>query len=64
MTRILHRQIGQSYPVAATAQGVMIRDGTGKEYIDASAGAAVDRDRLDGYVNAEALCKKCCAPRR
>jgi adenosylmethionine-8-amino-7-oxononanoate aminotransferase len=41
MTRILHRQIGQSYPVAATAQGVMIRDGTGKEYIDASAGAVV-----------------------
>jgi adenosylmethionine-8-amino-7-oxononanoate aminotransferase len=41
MTRILHRQIGQSYPVAATAQGVIIRDGTGKEYIDASAGAAV-----------------------
>jgi 4-aminobutyrate aminotransferase-like enzyme len=41
MTRILHRQIGQSYPVAATAQGVIVRDGTGKEYIDASAGAAV-----------------------
>jgi 4-aminobutyrate aminotransferase-like enzyme len=41
MTRILHRQIGQSYPVSATAQGEMIRDGTGKEYIDASAGAAV-----------------------
>jgi adenosylmethionine-8-amino-7-oxononanoate aminotransferase len=41
MTRILHRQTGHSYPVAATAQGVIIRDGTGKEYIDASAGAAV-----------------------
>ena len=41
MTRILHRLIGQSYPVAATAQGVMIRDVSGKEYIDASAGAAV-----------------------
>lgn len=41
MTRILHRQTGHSYPVATTAQGVIIRDGTGKEYIDASAGAGV-----------------------
>jgi hypothetical protein len=41
MTRILHRQIGHSYPVAATAHGVLISDSTGKEYIDASGGAAV-----------------------
>src|SRR6516225_4831133 len=41
MTHILHRQIGHSYPVAAAARGVMIRDSTGKEYIDASGGAAV-----------------------
>jgi adenosylmethionine-8-amino-7-oxononanoate aminotransferase len=41
MTRILHRQTGHSYPVAASAEGVTIRDGAGKEYIDASAGAAV-----------------------
>jgi adenosylmethionine-8-amino-7-oxononanoate aminotransferase len=41
MTRILHRQIEHIYPVAASAQGVFIRDSTGKEYIDASAGAAV-----------------------
>ena len=41
MTRILHRQTGHSYPVAANAQGVIIRDSAGKEYIDASAGAAV-----------------------
>jgi adenosylmethionine-8-amino-7-oxononanoate aminotransferase len=41
MTRILHRQTGHSYPVAASAQGVTIRDSAGKEYIDASAGAAV-----------------------
>ena len=41
MTRILHRQTGHSYPVAASAQGVIIRDSAGKEYIDASAGAAV-----------------------
>ena len=41
MTHILHRQIGRSYPTATTARGVMIRDSTGKEYIDASGGAAV-----------------------
>jgi adenosylmethionine-8-amino-7-oxononanoate aminotransferase len=41
MTRILHRQTGHSYPVADSAQGVIIRDSAGKEYIDASAGAAV-----------------------
>ena len=41
MTHILHRQIGPSYPVAASAQGVFIRDAAGKDYIDASGGAAV-----------------------
>src|SRR6516164_4422399 len=41
MTHILHRQIGHSYPTATTARGVMIRDSTGKEYIDASGGAGV-----------------------
>src|SRR5437763_7265190 len=41
MTRILHRQIGHSYPVATAARGIMIRDSAGKEYIDASGGAAV-----------------------
>jgi adenosylmethionine-8-amino-7-oxononanoate aminotransferase len=41
MTHILHRHIGQSYPVAASGQGVYIRDSTGKDYIDASGGAAV-----------------------
>ena len=41
MTHILHRQIGHRYPVAAGGQGVLIRDADGKEYIDASAGAAV-----------------------
>jgi adenosylmethionine-8-amino-7-oxononanoate aminotransferase len=41
MTHILHRQTGHSYPVAAAARGVIIRDSAGKEYIDASAGAAV-----------------------
>jgi adenosylmethionine-8-amino-7-oxononanoate aminotransferase len=41
MTHILHRQIGHSYPVAAAARGITIRDSAGKEYIDASGGAAV-----------------------
>ncbi len=41
MTRILHRRIGHSYPVAASAHGAIIRDSAGKEYIDASGGAAV-----------------------
>jgi hypothetical protein len=41
MTRILHRQTGHSYPLAASAKGVTIRDSAGNDYIDASAGAAV-----------------------
>jgi len=41
MTHVLHRQIGQSYPLAASSQGVIIRDTAGREYIDASSGAAV-----------------------
>lgn len=41
MTHILHRQTSHSYPVAVGARGVVIRDSAGKEYIDASAGAAV-----------------------
>jgi adenosylmethionine-8-amino-7-oxononanoate aminotransferase len=41
MTHVLHRQIGHSYPVAASGHGVTLRDAAGKEYIDASSGAAV-----------------------
>jgi adenosylmethionine-8-amino-7-oxononanoate aminotransferase len=41
MTHVLHRQIGHAYPVAASGVGVIIRDSTGKDYIDASGGAAV-----------------------
>src|SRR5215475_493334 len=41
MTHILHRQISHSYPVAASAGGCIIRDADGREYIDASGGAAV-----------------------
>jgi len=41
MTHILHRQIGHHYPVAASGRGIFIRDTNGKDYIDASGGAAV-----------------------
>src|SRR5262245_32829442 len=41
MTRILHRQIGKSYPVAASGLGTIIRASAGKEYFDPSGGAPV-----------------------
>jgi adenosylmethionine-8-amino-7-oxononanoate aminotransferase len=41
VTSILHRQMAHSYPVAVGGRGVMLRDASGKEYIDASGGAAV-----------------------
>ncbi len=41
MTHVLHRQINHTYPVAAGAEGITIRDSAGKDYIDASGGAAV-----------------------
>jgi adenosylmethionine-8-amino-7-oxononanoate aminotransferase len=41
MTHILHREIGHSYPFAVSGEGILLRDGQGKEYIDASSGAAV-----------------------
>ena len=41
MSHILHRQTSHSYPFAESGAGIVIRDGTGKEYIDASSGAAV-----------------------
>lgn len=41
MTRVLHRSIAHRYPTAVSAKGIFIRDETGKEYIDASGGAAV-----------------------
>jgi adenosylmethionine-8-amino-7-oxononanoate aminotransferase len=41
MTHILHRQIGHDYPLASSGRGILIRDASGKEYIDASGGAAV-----------------------
>mgnify|MGYP001465278249 CR=1 FL=1 len=41
MTYILHRQIHGQLPVAAGGRGVKLFDSAGKEYIDASGGAAV-----------------------
>ena len=41
MTHILHRQTSHAYPRASIGRGVIIRDDAGKEYIDASSGAAV-----------------------
>ncbi|MCC6947249.1 MAG: aspartate aminotransferase family protein [Bradyrhizobiaceae bacterium] len=41
MTHILHRQIRDPLPVAVGGHGVYLRDAEGREYIDASGGAAV-----------------------
>jgi adenosylmethionine-8-amino-7-oxononanoate aminotransferase len=41
MTHILHRLINHTYPVAKTGRGLRLWDTNGKEYIDASGGAAV-----------------------
>lgn len=41
MTHILHRETSHSYPLAASGQGILLRDQHGKEYIDGSSGAAV-----------------------
>ena len=40
-THILHRQMARKLPVAAHAQGVFITDSQGRQYLDASGGAAV-----------------------
>ena len=41
MTRVFHRQLRSTPPVAATAAGMRIRDAAGRSYLDASGGAAV-----------------------
>jgi adenosylmethionine-8-amino-7-oxononanoate aminotransferase len=41
MTHILHRQIDHEYPIAVSGRGILLRDAHGKDYIDASGGAAV-----------------------
>ena len=40
-SHILHRQMAHALPVAARAQGVFITDAQGRQYLDASGGAAV-----------------------
>ena len=41
MTHVFHRHLRQLPPVAASASGVLIRDASGRDYLDASGGAAV-----------------------
>jgi hypothetical protein len=41
MTHVLHRSIAHHYPTAVAGNGIFIRDAAGKDYIDASGGAAV-----------------------
>ena len=41
MTHVLHRAIAHRYPTAVSGTGLTIKDETGKDYIDASGGAAV-----------------------
>jgi adenosylmethionine-8-amino-7-oxononanoate aminotransferase len=41
MTHVLHRSIAHRYPTAVSGAGIFVRDETGKEYLDASGGAAV-----------------------
>jgi adenosylmethionine-8-amino-7-oxononanoate aminotransferase len=41
MTHVLHRAIAHLYPTAVSAKGIYIRDQDGRDYIDASSGAAV-----------------------
>ncbi len=41
MTHILHRQMRTALPVAVSGRGIVITDAEGREYLDASGGAAV-----------------------
>ena len=41
MSRILHRSLRQTPPLAAGGEGICLRDNRGRNYIDASGGAAV-----------------------
>ncbi len=41
MTRVFHRTLGRTLPVAVSGSGVTLRDADGRSYIDASGGAAV-----------------------
>lgn len=41
MTAVFHRHLKRSFPVAVSGQGIHLRDSEGRDYIDASGGAAV-----------------------
>jgi adenosylmethionine-8-amino-7-oxononanoate aminotransferase len=41
MSHIIHRNLRQTPPIAATSEGILIRDSEGNTYIDACGGAAV-----------------------
>ena len=41
MSAVFHRHLSRRFPTAVSGQGVRLRDSEGKEYIDASGGAAV-----------------------
>jgi len=41
MTHVFHRHLRQTPPIAASASGMTIRDAAGRDYLDASGGAAV-----------------------
>src|SRR3954469_1652412 len=41
MTHVFHRHLRQTPPVAVSASGMTIRDAAGRQYLDASGGAAV-----------------------
>jgi adenosylmethionine-8-amino-7-oxononanoate aminotransferase len=41
MTNVFHRSLAHDYPVAVSGHGITIRDRDGRDYIDASGGAAV-----------------------
>jgi len=57
-TRILHRSLNAQYPTAKSAKGCYIKDSQGKQYIDASGGAAVSclghgHERVIGAMKAQ-----------
>ena len=52
MTHILHRNLRAELPVAVSGHGVFIRDSDGKDYVDATGGAAVS---CLGHGNPEVL---------
>ncbi|MEP6719945.1 MAG: aspartate aminotransferase family protein [Variovorax sp.] len=41
MTHVFHRHLRSTPPIAVSASGMMVRDAAGREYLDASGGAAV-----------------------